>query len=453
MGFDDKRFFVFFLLFLVGLLFVAFFSAEVIFHDTPEYIEITKALAGYSTKGVYSTHSFVYSFFVAEFVKVFPSLITIKVVNLFWLVLTSLVLFFFYRDKRAFLLWVFSPLVWTLSIQYSPVVPASFFLLLMYIFFVKWESTDKRFYFVFSALSGGLAFSLYEPVFIVLAFFMFSFFLRKSFISALLFFLLMIPTFAVRLLVDQLLTGFPLYSLVRYFGTNLAVILGFNPGTKGFLHGIFFPQAYMLIFIIMPLLFMFYKVDFSKNKNLILFVLLNALFFFVRGGLIKYFLLFTPFIFILLAPIMSKKAMVINSVLSVLFIIILLFPSFGPDPSIAISRELPQIRSDFPSARYIDGADLNLYLWDNSYSFYRLEEYFLAVQGKEYSSDYHILVSDKRLDLFQELELRASLKVGYDDDVFDVPLIVRKGWQPLENFEFGKCYEYLCVYTKVKDGV
>jgi hypothetical protein len=453
MGFNDRGLFVFFLLFLVGLLLFAVFSTEVLFHDTPEYIEITKALAGYTTKGVYSTHSFVYSFFVAEFVKLFPSLLTIKILNLSWLVLTSLVLFFFYRDKRAFLLWIFSPLVWTLSIQYSPVVPASFFLLLMYIFFVKWESEDKKYYFVLSALSGGLAFSVYEPVFIVIAFFMFSFFLRKSFISALLFFLLLLPTFAVRLLVDQVLTGFPLYSLVRYFGTNLAVILGFNQGTKGFLHGIFFPQAYMLIFIIAPLLFMFYKVDFSKNRKLMLFVLLNSLFFFVRGGLIKYFLLFTPFIFILLAPVLSKKLIIINSIISVFIIAILLFPYFGADPSIAIANELPKIRSDFPSEKYIDGADLNLYLWDNSYRFYRLEEYFLAVKGKNFSSEYQVVVENKGLDLFQVLELKAGLKVSYGKDIFTVPLIVRKGWQPLEKFEFGKCYEYLCVYTKVKDGI
>ncbi|MFH1331912.1 MAG: hypothetical protein ABIH63_01365 [archaeon] len=453
MEFDRRYLLVFLLFFIVGLFLMAFFSTEIIFHDTPEYIEVTKGLAGYTTKGIYTTHSFVYSFFVAQFVKLFPSFLTIKVLNLSWLVLTSLLLYFFFRDKRAFLLWVFSPLVWTLSIQYSPVLPASFFVFLMYVMFVRWESTNKRSYFVVSALSGGLAFSLYEPVLIILAFFMLSFFFRKSFLSALLFVLLMLPTFAVRLLVDYHITGFPIYSLIRYFGTNTAVILGLNQGTKGFLHGLFFPQAYMIIFIIAPLLFLFYRVDFSKNKALILFVLLNSLFFFVRGGLIKYFLLFTPFIFLLLGPVMKKKAWVINSVLSVFIIVLLLYPHFGPDPYVSVNREMLQIRSEFPSDKYIDGADLNLYLWDNSYSFYRLEEYFYAVEGKDYSSNYRVVVPNKGLDLFQVLELNAVLRLTYKEDVLFSPLIVRKGWKPLENFELGKCYDYLCVYTKVKNEV
>lgn len=436
-----------FLLFVIALLLYLSFSTQIVFHDTPEYYSVTKDLAGYGNVGVYSTHSFVYSFFVAPFVRIFPSFLTIKLVNMFWLLLDTLLVFLFFKDKRVFLLWVFSPLVWLVSVQYSPILPASFFTLLMYLAFIKWESTKKSYFFVISALSGGMTFALYEPSIILIVFFMLSFFYKKSLLTSLLFLLLMFPTFAVRLLVDYVLTGFPFYSLVRYFGSNLAVVLGYNPGTS-LLHGFASLETVYSLFLITPLLFMFFKVDFSKNKRLLLFVLLSSLFFFLRSGLVKYFLLIAPLIFLLLSSIMTKKLLVINSILSVILIVIFSQGSFATDYSKLVAEDMRLISIEYPSAHYVDAADASLYTWDGGYKFYNIYEYFNAATNSTYYSDYNIVVGNKRVNLYQILELKAALKPNYGADILTSPLLMEKGAVPLEGFKLQKCYQYLCLYKK-----
>lgn len=435
------------LLFFVALASYVSFSTRVVFHDTPEYFTVTKDLAGFGNTGVYSTHSFVYSLFTSFFVKLLPGFLVIKLVNVFWLFLDTLLIFFFFKDKRVFLLWVFSPLVWLVSVQYSPLLPASFFFLLMYLCFFRWEETGKRSYFVVAGLSAGMTFALYEPSIAILAIFIISFFYKKPFLTAVLFLLLALPTFSLRLLTDYFLTGFPFYSLVRYFGTNIAVVLGLNEGTKGFLHGLSSPTTLYSLFLIAPLIFLFYRVNFSKDKRLILFVLVSSLFLFVRSAYAKYFLLTAPLIFVLLAKVMTKKLIVVNSVVSLVLIALFSQGYFAPDPSNVIAGDMEVVSEDYPSVHYIDAADVSLYLWDGNYRFYVIYEYLDAV-GKVPFSDYEVVVQNRRVGLYQVLELKAALKPTYKDDILTSPLVVRKGDSPLEGFKLGRCYEYLCVYTR-----
>ncbi|MEM4245077.1 MAG: hypothetical protein QXR60_02650 [Candidatus Nanoarchaeia archaeon] len=450
----NKNYIVFaFLFFVIGLTLYVSLSTKIIFHDTPEYFEVTKDLAGYGNVGVYSTHSFVYTYFISFFVKIFPSILIIKLINMFWLILDAFLLSIFFNDKRVFLLFIFSPMVWIVSIQYSPILPCSFFILLMYTTFMRWESTGNKSYFFVSALSGGLTLALYEPSLIILLFFLVAFFYKKSFCTTLAFSFLMLPTFSLRLILDYFLTGFPFYSIVRYFGTNLAAVFGFNPGTKGFFHGFFSIETAYSPFLILPLIFLFFKVDFSKNKRLLLFVLLSSLFLFVRGGLVKYFLLIAPFIFVLLSPLMTKKLLVFNSILSVILIVLFSIPFFGADPTTLIYDDMRSIYTYYPSEHYIDGAYVSLYYWGDQYKFYNIYEYLHSVSNRPYYSDYGTVVNNKKVNLYQILELKAALKPNYGEDIITSPLIMKKNDTPLEGFKLLKCYQYLCVYTKVKNEV
>ena len=108
----------------------AFLSTRMIFHDVPEYITIAKNFAGVNNIDLFSTHSLFYPLMISPFLKMWLSLIMIKLVNVFWLFLIALVLLFWLKDKRAFIIFAFSPLVWHLSVQTTPVLPASFFFLI-----------------------------------------------------------------------------------------------------------------------------------------------------------------------------------------------------------------------------------------------------------------------------------------------------------------------------------
>src|SRR3989344_7420900 len=99
-----------FLIFLIIIILFAIFSTKLLFHDSFQYITVAKEYAGISNSNVYTGHSTLYPFILAQFLKVFPSFIIIKIVNVIWLILITLLIYLFTKSKKTLLLWVFSPL-------------------------------------------------------------------------------------------------------------------------------------------------------------------------------------------------------------------------------------------------------------------------------------------------------------------------------------------------------
>lgn len=460
--------FVIIAIFSIALAFFVIASKQVSFHDTHEYITAVKELSGNGNIAVYSTHPLLYPYIVSLFAKVWPSLITIKLLNITWLILTAALLWNFSKNKKLLVLWAFSPLVWWLSPQFTPVLPATFFITLSFLCFKQWEETKKKKPFMISAISAGLSIAIYTPAVIVLSFFVLAFFYDKKFLYLLYYIALAIIGFIPILILDYILFGIPFYSIIRYLGVNVTYLLGYHVSS---FHDMFlvFQRPIMVIvsfIMISPVIFMLYKIDFKKSKRIVFFLIPPALFFLIRalGG--KYFMLFTPITLILLADVLSKKEVRINSILSIFIIIGLTTISSNIIPDVTYSLfsknnqdvllegDFNQIKEDYKNDAFISNEALALssVSWkkDDPYLIW-LEEYSLERKG-ESSFRKLTLASRPAFNSYQQLDITFELKRGMQKNIpKNTPLLLTKGMaSPFEDYRQSKCYQVICVFEPQK---
>ena len=214
-----------------ALLIFAFFSTKVSFHDTAEYITIAKHFAGIKNIDLFTAHSLLYPSVISFFLLGWKSLIMIKLVNVLWLFLMGATLLLWTKNEKAFLLFIFSPLVWYISIQTTPILPASFFFLLAFLFF---NSPDIKQGKIYSGIAFGISCAFYTPLILVAFFFLLIFFWKDKFYNLIFYILAIGVGFLPRMILDYYLFKMPFYSLLRYAGANAIVSLGLNPGTSNF---------------------------------------------------------------------------------------------------------------------------------------------------------------------------------------------------------------------------
>ena len=336
-----------FLIFLAFLLVFSVFSSRVVFHDVPEYITVAKAMSGVGNLNVFSAHSVIYSFIISLFLRIIPSLITIKLINILWLALIGGVLLYWLKNKWAFLIFAFSPLTWYVGIQTSPILPASFFLLLSYVFFKR---EDIKFNRAYSGLFLGLTFAIYTPMILVSLFFILIYFWRERVYNLLIF----LTAFAIgvlpRIILDYFYFGNPLFSFIKYGGANLVVLLGLHSETNSlqFLNNL---GIFLIFFVISPLLLVglwrLFKTKLKHYQKEIVFLLVVSLILFVRGGLLKYFIIISPIIILLLSKSLTRREIKLHCILSIILIVIMTFTFFGTTTDSLIKADMKNILSDF----------------------------------------------------------------------------------------------------------
>src|SRR3989338_5433837 len=165
-----------FIAFFIGLVLFNVFSTKVMFTDVAQYLGVAKEFADVSITKVRNTPGWLYGWVLGEILKVNESLLAVKLFNVMWLFFDALLLYFITRDKKALLLFVFSPIVWFMASWVNPILMISFLLLLAYYLFKRYEENKKLSYFVLSGLSLGLIPALwfagvYLSIFFLLAFF------------------------------------------------------------------------------------------------------------------------------------------------------------------------------------------------------------------------------------------------------------------------------------------
>lgn len=444
MKINKKVFIVTLIILIAGFLSFVLFSTRISFHDTHEYITVSKELAGIHNVRVHSGHSYVYPFFISIFLKIFPSMQTIKFINFFWLFLTGLLLYLHSKNKKMLLLWGFSPVAWYMSIQVSPILPTAFFFTLGYILFKIWERQKTTRHLIFSALSLGLCLSIYEPSLILVGLFFVIFFYDKKFKESLLFLIFIIPTFAIRSVLDYYLFDFALYSWVRYLGNNLLILAGksFDIPTN---YGLY---VLVLFTFISPLIFYLYKTDLKKNIKEIIFLSVLSLFFILRGGVwqgVQYFLMFSSIAIIMLSKVLDEKKVLISVVLSIIIIVPLTFSYFSENKDSLALQDLNDLKTQFDYFITDEATPLASLLWQDRPFFIWLKEY--EAKDKGYFADYNIKANPK-INTLEILELDARLNAVYSQDI-DAPLLLEKINNPLEGFVLERCLRVLCVYQKV----
>ncbi len=429
---------------------------KVLFTDVGDYLAVAKYFSNNIVSHIRSTHSWVYGLFLAQFLKIYPSLFFARLVNSSFLVFTALLLYNITKDKKSLFLWVLSPIVWYMIPQISPILPSAFLLLLSYKFIKEYESKEKLKYLVYSSLPLGLSSILWDSMIPISIIFIIVFFFNRTLKESLFFALFYLIAFSIRLIVDYSLFNFPFFSLFRFFGGSLLVYL--RQGNYTYITNPIINYVLYLV-IISPFLFRIYKLNLKEYKKELIFLLLTTLMFFSSSNQLRYVLILAPIAVLLLTKVITKKELIINSTISIILIIFLLSPSFADNSEKLIQQDLNQIAKDFPHETFFAGNE-------NQSDAYL--EYSLIYWGKDINEliswqDLQLVLNNKTN--FQEYKYQSNSKINETRNVWfefgvsrvdtrtyeDVNyLISSKNTTSLKNFKLMKSYKVLNVFKKIK---
>ncbi len=428
------------------LILYAVFSTKILFHDSFEYITVAKNLAGINNINPYVTHSVLYPLFISFLLKIFPNFITIKLVNLLWVFLIGLTLLIWKKDKKAFFIFAFSPIVWYTGIQTTPILPATFLFLLALIFFKEKEIKHNQ---IYSGFFLGLSFATYNPIIFILVFFILFYFWNEKFSNFVRYIIMvgigLIPT----LIVDYFLFGNPFFSLIKHNGILFVEFFGIKQSqSTSYILGSLI--AVPMLFIISPFLFKLYKLNIKKNKMDILFLITTAFFLLMVKNLIKYFFIITPMVIILLSEVLSKKEIKWHAIISVFIIGIMIFGFFGITKDVLIQKDLKKIIKESNPENIIVASfqanHLATFIWEDNPKFIWYRDYDASINNKTIFREYNFdLNKNQKLNTREIFGISASFK-RYENKTYENFVLVSEKEKGFEGYKESKCYDVLCVY-------
>ncbi len=451
-------------LFTLFLLIFNIFSIKIILTDTPQYIGVAKEFAGISLSKVRATSSFVYGFFLGQFLKIAPFLLTIKIINMLFLVFDAILIYFITKRKESFLLWIFSPIVWYMASYISPILPISFLFLLAYYTLKKYEGENKSIHFIISSLSLGIACSLWSASIYLTIFFLISFFYDKKLIQLILYLIPLAIGFSIRLLIDYYYFGFPFLSLITGIGSNVIYLLGkanidvayIPPKTP------FYILYLITLIIISPFLYKLYKLNIQENKKELIFLFLTSIVLLNPYNFqLRYLLVISPFLIIPLSKLINKKELIINIIISLIIIFGATHNYFTDNKDKLMEQDLSNIAKEYPNQIFISGTS-NKYIYSFTFStlywgkdikkFIAFDEYYLYKTNQSIFSDYKFEVKPK-IYILKKLKLVISYEKTDDTNFDQVKYLIterddKKPPAPKE-FKLIKKYNILDLYKKV----
>ena len=131
--------------------------------DNGDYSDSAKYIAGdYSAKTRIS-HSFLYGIIHSPFVLIFQNFLIFKITSL---IILFLIIYSVYiiskKDKKAFLLAFFSPIIWYMAPYINPIQLAGLLFLWAYYFIEKYNRENKLKPLIFSGILMGLSISFWN---------------------------------------------------------------------------------------------------------------------------------------------------------------------------------------------------------------------------------------------------------------------------------------------------
>ena len=434
------------LIFATILILFAIFSTKTAFHDTGEYITNAKYFAGTHNLDIFVTHSLLYPLIISFFLKEWPSLITIKIINVFWLFLIGAVLLLWLNNKKAFIIFAFSPLVWVISIQTTPILPASFFFLVSFIFYKK----PYKYNLILSGIFQGLAFAVYSPMILFSFFFVLIYFWNENLNTIIKFLIAFFIGLLPMIILELYIFNIPFYTLIRYAGNNFVVALGLRPENK-LIQTYTNLRVFLIFFVISPLLFKLYKLKFKNYKKEIIFLIIISLIIILRASLLKYFLLISPIIIFLLVKVLNEKDIKWHCIISIFIILFLTWNYFTPNQENLIENDLKKIVNEYDVNYIIAGPfeapEFATYLWENKPHFVWFQDFETSLNNKTIIRSYDFDF-DSKIPLKDRLGITANFKRFGNKTYEDFIIVTKKEFEELNSYNLERCYEVLCVYTQ-----
>ncbi len=441
-----KKDYLLILLFALLLILFAVFSKIVGFHDSFEYINVAKNLAGIKNVPIFSTHPIIYPLITSLFLKIWPSLTMIKIINVLWVFLIGLVLFLVCKDRKAFILFAFSPLVWYTSIQTTPVLPAALFFLLAYFFY----NNEYKYSKVMSGFCLGLGVAFYTPMLLVAAIFVLVYFWNSKLSDVIKFSIAIVIGIIPELVIDYLVFGNPFYSFIRYAGTNALVLLGINPNI-GSVQVTQHLEVFLIFIVISPLLFRLHRLEFKKYKKDVIFLATIFLIFFIRAGMLKYFLIISPVVILLLAKVLTDKEIKWHCLIAIPIILLLTMGYFTYAYETNLKKDLSSITEEYNPQIVIAGgyeaSGLAAFSWKNAPRIEWFEDYNASLENRSVLRQYTFKFEPRNIQLNNILEFSAKFLPPNETYGKNTLLISADNNLTLQGFSKKECYKILCVYT------
>jgi hypothetical protein len=441
--------------FILVMIALAVIAPRMAFHDSYEYITIAKNIGGIQNVGIFSTHSILHPAVTGMFLKIWPNFTTLRIINTFWVIGIALLLYYFWHDKKAFFIFALSPLTWFMSIQTTPVLSSTFFLILSFMLYKKVFPYNRA----LSGIALGLAIAFYTPLLLITALFILIYFWKEKFSAFFAYSIAIAIGILPRFIIDWWFFDNPFFTFIRYIGANAIVSLGLNPTIGG--TGIFDISSLLAFFVISPLLFMLYTTKNTAQKRDLLFATLIFVLFLVRTDGLYPFFIVSPIFALLLAPIFTTKNVTAHAIISMVFILFFIVGHFSVQQEKQISSDLAQIIQEYTPDQIIAGpfeaVKLASYSWDNSPEFIWYQDYRAAAKNETYIRGYSFSLRPKRVRLVNVIDFSASFN-RYNEDSYNNILLVTlntdKNHAQIQKDQLGlvrvTCKEILCVYQENK---
>jgi len=455
------RFTAFMLLIFLGLILVSTLAGRVGIHDAGEYITIAKAMAGYENVPLFSAHSVIYPLFLAPFIKIWPSLTMLKIISVFWLIGTALILKKYY-GKKAFLLFALSPIVWFMTVEVSPILPVTFFFTLSYYFIDKWKKEKKTKHLIYSGFLVGVCTALWGGALILVVFLFLVYLLNEKAKLSILLLIAFIAGYSTTFITDQIVFGYFLQTTLTYFGANLTTLFGLGSSKVPELTLSLLARALFWISPVLVFLIIRYKKEYKRE---LLLILLFLVFFYFRSGHprgIKYFIIIAPLVAIALGNVLTQKEVAIVGAVGIIIAVFIVLPphfyalhdisGLYKDDLIAIQKDGHDTIIAGPS----QATEFAMILFEDKPQILWYEDFELHKKGITEYSRYSYKSPTTKLPLTKQVNVDITLTRTQERDYTGLPIVLPKDRAvPDPDFDLEKCYEVLCVYTpkKVKASV
>ncbi len=464
-------------LFIISLATTAFGTI-----DAGDYGGVAKFFAGeYNTK-IRSSHSYFYGLFHSPLLLLTKSLVSLKAINLIYLSLLIISVYYASgKNRRTLLLFMLSPVIWYLGPWINPIQLASLLFFWGYYFLKKWDETGKSTLLLVSGLLIGLSWAFWDAILYFSIIIAFSFLYNKKLYNFIFFFIFIAIGLSPKLISDQLMFNSAIIGIVRYFFSTIATLVwhGIYGGLKFYSYSLL-----NIISVIILIPFFSYKLiskkNWKENKKSIIFLAFSILLILFNSQ-IRYLLIIMPILILNLQTELTesqfKKQLWMCAILSLIVIIPYAIQinhstnarefseliinakglSIGPEMNRPLLVDLNALAKEFPKETFIVGNDPDSYItpallyWGNDVKeWVSIQDYelYLKNQAVLFSKTYapQPNIADRRV-----VWIAGGISKNQVDDTDYAAIkyaITTQPNIPLDNFIFKKRYDLLYLYEK-----
>ena len=477
-----------FALVLIGLILVTTLTNFYGSTDVFDYGDTAKFFAGEYDAKIRTSHSYLYGLIHAPFVEAFDSFFIFKITSLLFLFLIIYSVYWMSgKDKRTLWLIAISPIIWYLAPWISPIQLASLLFLWGWYFVKKYDKNEKVRNLFYSGVLIGLAWAFWDGILFFIPLFLISFFYNKKLYDIIYFLIFILIGSLPRIILDQVLFGFALFTPVRHIMASLALTFLGGFYEQGNLSG-----GLGLLFVILFLPLFSYLVFegkiFRENKKSAIFIMLAVLLLIINSQ-VRFILVIVPIILISFGKLITKRQFAIQVLVSLILILIVINPyiiqtsydiqtsdrpTYGTDfksmfadyGDISFEKDfrrdlirddLESISRELPNEIFVVGDRhdsyqvlADIYFGSKVEEFVSIQDYMLNLNGpviseKEFCSNTKI---DSRRDICFSVGIRKAFNDNTDYDKIKFGLSEGVGLD-LEGFEFVKKYKVLSLFRKL----